>query len=131
MASFPVLLARRRLPAVLAVLVYGVGFLVGYLLIRGSRAWHCGPEPYCFWHLGAWETWFSAPVLPAALWKQSPQTAAGRFWRARRHFRPRGRFSLSWPKKAIAGGAIGTPRSGSLVSTQRVADAPNQARGGS
>ena len=67
MASFPVLLARRRLPAVLAVLVYGVGFLVGYLLIRGSRAWHCGPEPYCFWHLGAWETWFSAPVLPAAL----------------------------------------------------------------
>lgn len=35
MASFPVLPAWRRLPTVLAVLVYGVGFLVGFPLIRG------------------------------------------------------------------------------------------------
>jgi hypothetical protein len=66
MASFPVLLVRRRLATLLAVLVYGAGFLVGYLLMRNSRAWHCG-EPYCFWHRGAWEAWFSLPVLPAAL----------------------------------------------------------------
>ncbi len=67
MASFPVLLARRRLPTVLAVLASGVGFFVGYLLVRSSLAWRCGPEPYCFWHLGAWEAWFSVPVLPAGL----------------------------------------------------------------
>jgi hypothetical protein len=67
MASELDLAKHRRVPAALAAVVYAVGFVVAYLLVREDLRWMCGPEPVCIWHSGPWKFWFSVPIFPAGI----------------------------------------------------------------